>query len=383
LKTVKVNDIGSSRFVEMCNMNVQLSVCIALAYLFLIPVRVLAQESVLLRSTVRLAAGARVTIGDVAVLKGEQAALLEDVVVAGKAGVGGSEVVVDLAAVRAAVERAAAEKGSKINVGRITFGGSVCRVMGALEFEQACTPEKRAGGGGESFVDHAEAVGAGQTVRSAIADKVAATAGVSASDVRLAFDARDDNSLNESTVGRTVAITNTGGGEKLSFGVRLYENDTLVTRVAVRVGVLVRRDVAVARQIVARGDVIGAENIEVQEQWLSLAARAANPKSAMGATARSRIGVGEVVEPRDIEASVAVKKGDIVSLHCLSGGVEVRTTARALATGKEGESILFETMEWKTNVLGKISAGGHAVAIAPMGKGEAKTRPKRQMANSK
>ncbi|MCX5688206.1 MAG: hypothetical protein NTV94_00180, partial [Planctomycetota bacterium] len=107
-------------------MNTSITTLIAIAYLFLIPVRVLAQDSVLLRPMCRVPSAATLTLGDVAELKGPEASKLRAIVLTARNEPGQKEMIVAITDVRSAIELHA--RGLGVNVGGIAINGSTCRV---------------------------------------------------------------------------------------------------------------------------------------------------------------------------------------------------------------------------------------------------------------
>src|SRR5882724_6506006 len=90
-------------------------------------------DTISLRSFTRVAAGAPVTLGDVAELMGPEAEGLRGLVMVQDAGQTGATVLIDLARVREVLE-----KQPKLNLGRLVVSGGVCTVrMGVLEAASA------------------------------------------------------------------------------------------------------------------------------------------------------------------------------------------------------------------------------------------------------
>jgi flagella basal body P-ring formation protein FlgA len=304
-----------------------------------------AQDRVALRAVARLSTGAPVLLSDIAEVNGPRAATLGQIVVSPEATPGE----IDLAAVRRVVE---AVPG--VNPGRIVFSGSAVTVRAAPS-EPAGTPEPPTA--------EPAAIWSEPTVRQHLAARISEMLGVPPSDLRLNFEERREELLNTRTRGRIVTAQQTGGGERMCLSVRVYEGDTLITQGTLTVGVLIRREVGVLKSPVSRGEMIPAELVTTAEQWLPPTAKPVPVPAIAGRTARARINAGDVVEERDIEATLAVRKGDFLSLDCISGSVVVRTTAKALADAREGDTIPVETIQWRKTLTAKVSRSGHAVAV--------------------
>lgn len=340
-----------------------LGTIIAVAYLFLIPCRVLAQDAVQLRQTARLAAGAAVRIGDVAMLVGPEAQKLQEVLIGGvdpaRAGEASS---VSMDALRAAIEQAAAK--GLVNAGRLSISGSQCRVMAGGVVESASIEPAAAAKATPVTAEQAAALSA-DTIRTMIIAKAVEAAGLPAADVRVLFETRDASILDKSVSGRVATITTSGSGEKLVYSVRLYEKDALVAQGEVRVGVTVRREVAVVNATLDRGSPLSTADYTVQEQWLPLTRKPAPIAEIDGTVLKGRLNAGDVIESRLIEDPLSVKKGDQIVVDCINGGIVLRTVAIATASGRQGEIIAAETVEWHKGILVRLGKSGHGVAVGP------------------
>lgn len=344
-------------------MNTSIATLIAIAYLFLIPVRVLAQDSVQLRPTCRVQSVATLTLGDVAELKGSQASKLGAIALTARTEPGQKELVVGIQDVRSAIDAHA--RGLGVNVGGIAINGSSCRVyQGVAVVAPQALPVAQT-----QAAQTAQMVAAASgpmTIRAMVLQKVIESAALPASDIRVSFDARNAALLDKSTSGRTVTVNATGTGEKLGYAVRVYEQNMLVSQDDVRVGVLVRRDVAVATRSLGRGEAIDASDFTKQEEWLPLTRRPADVNAVAGSMVKGRVNPGEVIDARMIEDPLAVKAGDRISVDCIAGNLVVRTLAIAKTAGKRGDVITAETIEWKQGILVKISDSGHGVSMGPV-----------------
>ena len=105
-----------------------------------------------------------------------------------------------------------------------------------------------------------------------------------------------------------------------------------------------RRRVAVAARAIPRGTPIAPDAFTTEDRWLPPTLRAADPSSLEGQSARSRIDAGGLITESSVEPPIAVRRGDIVAVHSLAGSIIVKTRARALASGRRGEVIRFETL---------------------------------------
>lgn len=351
-------------------MSLQVSVLTSILTLMLLPVAVLAQDAINLRQSVTVSQGeiesGSLPLDRIASIQGNIPHKLRMLQIPIDMQ-GGEVATLALSTVRTTIETLSTSRGGDVNLGRIAIAGSTCTVRlireeGSLASKSSDAPASA------DHADHARlpanAVADHGTLRAAIESKIASMASVTAENLKLSFEERDEEVLQLSTTGRSVVIQPVGGGERVPFQVRLYESGELLQQATIRVGVLVLREVVVAKDQINRGSLLSLAELEVQQQWLPLSATAVAPGQAVGMVLRNRIKAGDLISRKDLEASIAVNKGDLVTLISVIGGVELRTTGRALASAKEGDVILFETMQWKSKVSAKVSGHGSAMVVA-------------------
>jgi flagella basal body P-ring formation protein FlgA len=61
---------------------------------------------------------------------------------------------------------------------------------------------------------------------------------------------------------------------------------------------------------------------------------------------------------------VVIRRGEMVSVDCLSGRVVLRATARALSAGVEGQIIEFKVPGADRTFTARVAGPGRAVAMA-------------------
>jgi flagella basal body P-ring formation protein FlgA len=337
-----------------------LSTFFALATLCLIPIRVFAQDTITLKPAARVASMDSITIGDIATLSGSEALKVKDIPLATLPHADQTQSI-SLSRVREAIEAQAAARS--INIGRIILSGRDCRIS-VEDLAPAPAPESKARPV-DNFASAAANPADAATVRAMILAKVIETAAAPVEDVRISFERRDADLLDKATSGRVASIAQSGAGEKLTFNVRLYEQNMLIKQADIRVGVLVRRSVALASLPLTRGDTISPKDYRIQEQWLPLTSIPASTDSLDGSEVRSRINTGELIETRDVQDPLAVRKGDRITVDSISGGIVLSTSAIALAPGRSGDIIDAKTVEWQQPISVKISNSGHAVSLGP------------------
>jgi len=308
-----------------------------------------AQDSVVLREWAELPEHGPVTLGQVAELEGEQAAGLGGTVIPlhGAGAVSDGWATIELSTVRDAIR---AVPG--INWGRLVLRGSSCAVRrgGASHVSvRAPDPGTRAPGPGVP------------AVRDLVTQRLHETLGGDRSEIRLTFDDSDRVLLDTPVAGCTADVQMIGTSDRQAVTVRLYEGLRQVAAGTVRVGVSVKRTVTVCTTPLRRGDPILAGQVSVEERWISPTIRPVEAGGAVGRVARGTIRAGSVIEESDAESPVLIKKGDLVDVYCLSSSINLKSIARALESGREGEVIKFQTPSGSRPFLARVDGPSRAV----------------------
>jgi flagella basal body P-ring formation protein FlgA len=320
-----------------------------------------AGDGVVLRSTARVER-LPVRLADLAALEGPAALALGDVVIT-NSGVGSDAwTLIDAGTVRRVLEDLPA---GRVDWTRVTIRGSGTHVRLVAP---PPLPERVAPPAGVDAEPGASEAG---TVRALVAPKLAALLGVDPSDLRLEFDPRDSELLAMRVEGRTVEIRPTAMSNRMPVAITVYERERIAATGVARVGVEVRREVGVAGRELRRGDVLSPGLFRIDRQWLPPAARPAPPAVLDGATVRTRVRAGEVISAGDVETPPAIRKGDTVFVHAVSGSMVVRRLSRALGDGRVGDVVSFEPADGPASRRGRtreayrarVSGPGQAVIV--------------------
>jgi flagella basal body P-ring formation protein FlgA len=109
--------------------------------------------------------------------------------------------------------------------------------------------------------------------------------------------------------------------------------------------------VAVAIRPIARGEVITAADVEMQSPELApaIGRRSAidSVEQLVGMEAKQAIQMGDVILTDHVQAPILIKRGEEISIVSQSGGIRVRTTARARQDGARGQLVQVESIESK------------------------------------
>lgn len=321
-----------------------------------------AQDALVLARTARIEAGRPLCLGEIARITGPGSARLGELVLidspeAEPTGASGW-FRVELDRVR---ERLVAEFGEAAGVVALT--GSACDV-------RVMTPNPAPGRPTSEPVRPAAAQGAEglvgeETVRGAVARELSRILQTPPRDLRLGFDEGDREFLDTPTVGKVIEISPTGSSERMPVAVAVYDPSGRVSRKTVRIKVEAHRPVAVVARAMARGAVIGRDDITAEVRWLPPSDRVVSPVQALGSVARRRLDPGETLESHCVEPPVMIHRGDVVSVRVVTAGLVVRREGNAMEDGCEGEVIEFAArFSPKQRFLATVLGHGEAVVWA-------------------
>ncbi len=280
-----------------------------------------AQDVVRLRGSAVVPASGVVTLADVATIEGTQTDALRAIILRENAAAGQT---ISLDDVRGAMRGA-----QGINSGRIALSGaSVSLVAPVVAAPAAPTSDNKT-------ADAAP----GTRVRDAMPAYFSREYAALPEDVRLTFSDGDAATLDISLTNRTFTLETQGTSERVQVHVRVYEGDKLITASTVRVGVLLRRDVLVASRDLSRGTPLDEQTTTREQRWLPVTARVGSATELQGRVAKSAIRQGSVIELRQAEEAIVIRKGELVAVDCISGGVVLRSQMRARQAGKAGDVI--------------------------------------------
>jgi len=328
----------------------------ALFALAVIAVATQARVVIELRPTVRLAGDTDATLGAIARVTGDRADRLSAVVIVGRDALpAGVWTEITPGQVREALD------AERVNWSKTILRGAAVRVRAAPDAR--ATP-KRTTQPPARNAEPTRATPVGPTLGDRVAPRIAADLGVSPADLRLTFEPGDHALLSTPTTGRRIDLTPTGRGARMLLRATVYEQDRIVAEGVLRVVVEVRREVAVLGRNVRRGERLASADLRREHRWLPADADAELFERAVGAEASGRLREGAVLRASDLVAPAAIERGDRVVVHALSGAFVVRTEARALGDGAEGEIVEFESAEGRGRRFhARVAGPGRAVLL--------------------
>lgn len=323
-----------------------------------------AADSVRLRTSIGAERGTTVTLGMIAVLEGAEAQRWADVVVLESAEpVRASDgwVTISMAQVRRALRGAGATEAV------LGFSGDSClvRLRGVTTPVPEVKPE-RVERPGPQIVD----VSGAPTVRTRFASLLAEIYGVKPEDLRLAFNANDEPLLSMSEHGRRVVVRpmTSGSSARASAEVRVLAGERTVASGTVSAGVELRRRVLVAGTTIERDAPVHGGMVREVSMWVTPGgSEATNLDDAVGRIARTRIREGDVLRLGDLESPIVVRRGDLLSVIALNGGVSVQVKARARSEGRVGDRIELRLDGSRRSFVAVVDGPGRAVIVLDSG----------------
>jgi flagella basal body P-ring formation protein FlgA len=320
-----------------------------------------AQDTITLRASAQADPAQPLRLRDLADLNGPSAEQLGAVVIDGAWAKGtepGGWSTISIDAVRSALKA-----HESANWARLVLRGSSCVVRRNDQPAETAASSAPAAPACVSAAPATTGSDSRGTLRALILTRLAAFVGDEPANLRLTFEERDAAVLATSLAGRTAEINPTGSADRIPVAVRIYEHDRLVASATIRVQVEVKRRALIARAPLKRGDVLRAADVAEEERWMLLTAEPASVHS-LGSIVRGRVTQGQVIRAADLEPATVIRKGDLVSVSCISGSIVVRTTGRALEDGKVGEVIRLEKQGSKKPFNARVAGPGRAVTVA-------------------
>ena len=114
--------------------------------------------------------------------------------------------------------------------------------------------------------------------------------------------------------------------------------------------------VVVAINPIARGEQIRAEDVELarMKPGTQLRTSCQSLEEAIGKEAIRNIVAGQALDDQCVRSPLLVNRGDVVDVYARSGGVQVRTRARAKEVGSHGDLIQVEMLSDRRSLVARV-----------------------------
>lgn len=188
---------------------------------------------------------------------------------------------------------------------------------------------------------------------------------VAPNDLRLVVDPDDADLLATPDAEYRFEIRPLGNlrSDRVELAVNLWKQDLLERRAALTLRPLIRTTVLIVQGDVRRNDLISSGDIEQQSQWLSpnQAAQMADALDRVGMYATRTIREGEPLRTSDVRGSMVVSRGDRVIVRCIVGATVIAVESEAREDGAVGQTIEFRKIGERETFTAEVAGPGEAV----------------------
>ena len=342
--------------------------CAALALLLACALPAAAQNAIVMYTTIAVPPGKPVALEDLASVTGPDAQRLGGITILSPQdvpqGTAGA-IVVPRAKIKTLLEAAG------INWAKATLNGGTTSVLvqAPAEDPEAQTPSATSTPLPDPTPTPTPQPGV-LTLRAIILDRIATTNAVQPADVRLRFDGTpaDLAFLDEpvpSTWSLDVTPLGTGLTGRTPVRIEAYAGDRVALRKTVQAIALVRVEQPLAAGPLARGQVLAQGDVTVQERWLPPGqARVPTVQELVGVQVKKRLEPGRPITSGDVETPVVINRGDDVVVQAISGGLVIKTKAKALTQARQGERVTLQLPGSKNPFVARAAGRGSAVLSA-------------------
>ncbi len=157
---------------------------------------------------------------------------------------------------------------------------------------------------------------------------------------------------------------------RTTLRIEAFDGDRIALARTLTIDALIQRDILTVAALggLSREQVITADDLRLESRTLTVSesARLANatPDMLIGTAAKRRIDQGHPIGPDDVAAlktAIIVKRGDDVAISCIAGGIVIKSKARAMSTGRDGELVTFQAEGSRKTFTARMNGPGHAV----------------------
>lgn len=313
--------------------------------------------------------GPAIKLIEIAELEGEYAQTLGDLVV-GRFADGQDEITVQLATIRRVLSE------SQVNWADLSLRGKsssrVTRLQGVDGSPAPDVANDRAViTNNELAIDQANA---GQTVSGLLIQEIVSLNAATLEELEITFRGNADEAawLNRSAaVGRyEIESLSRSGLGRVPLKVRRYDAAGTVEEVTLTAEVARRVTAVVALKQIRRGEVFSRENTGLKEVLITADHGEVldSPQLLLGQSSASALREGSVVMAGHVAPDVLVKRGDLVTVACVSGSLVVRTVGRASEAGVLGDIIAVKNPATRETFYATVSGKRQATisTLAPI-----------------
>ncbi|MEM8738209.1 MAG: flagellar basal body P-ring formation chaperone FlgA [Planctomycetota bacterium] len=300
-------------------------------------------------------ASPNVTLVQIAELEGEYAASLGDLVV-GRFAQGQTTLTIQLSTVRRTLTHAQANWSDLALRGRTAC--VVTRLDAAPVPDQAPDQNHAAAPNRELALNHPHA---DQTLSDLLIAQIAelTAAPLDELDIHFRGDAETAARLNRSTVVSRYEIeplSGTGLG-RVPLRVRRYDADGTAEQFTVTAEVTRRVTAVVALRSIRRGEVFTSRNLGLREVEITgdHGEFLADTDLLLGQTAAAALRQDATVYAAHVAPDLLVKRGELVTVECISGSLVIRSVGRASADGALGDIVAIRNPDTRETIYATVT----------------------------
>ncbi len=341
---------------------------------------------------------AAVTLGEVAILEGERAQALADVEVAAFA-----QTQPTLTVTMREIRRILTER--KVHWGKVTCRGArritVRRDGAAVRHDTAeDLPQTTAPNRGDaaavidaeprtalanpvaSLDDGRSPIVRGTTLRDRLIQWLGQAIGASDEDLKITCRNPDDPNWQLSELDGRFEFEPVTGEliGRVAFVVRQYGHDRRVNTVRLTVDVERRITIVTAAADLRRGQTVAPGDVRVQQIWQTGARRqpVSDPTQVIGQSVSRNIRAGDGIARNDVRSPIVVRRGQLVTVRCVSGSLVLRSVLRAMEEGAVGDLVKVKNEKTRQTLGARVTGPQEAVIIlrdGPPASGQARGGP--------
>jgi flagella basal body P-ring formation protein FlgA len=206
-----------------------------------------------------------------------------------------------------------------------------------------------------------------KTVRQHMADWMRVQAGVDQT-LMIRFEKPSDPLLSRDVGSKRLDLQVLGRQRlgKLTFRVRLYDQDRLDSDGRVTATVHAEQNVVVAVRSLQQGRPVSDADVRLEKRWIdSSYTRPANQLDrVVGKHLIRGKRVGDILQVTDVRAPILIKRGARVVLRYFNGPLIIQSSVRATENGEKGQYIVVENEESKRKVTARVTGPQEVTIVA-------------------
>ncbi len=158
-------------------------------------------------------------------------------------------------------------------------------------------------------------------------------------------------------------------GRMIAVDVDVHREGEQLRTVHLVVNSMVRKQIVVAKRAINTKAAVRLEDVAIEERLYERSndLGIASLDAVVGQRARRFIPAGSGIRPSDLEAVPLVRRGQLVDVLSVSGGIEVRSVAKAVSAGGFGEKVELQIGGRRGQRLVGVVAGAQRVVIGRAG----------------